>query len=340
MKDHKAPVARQVILPAQAYIDGIRAGDRAMLARAITLVESTQPSHHATAQEVLLELLPESGRSVRIGISGSPGVGKSTFIEAFGRLLLDGGKRVAVLAVDPTSPRTGGSILGDKTRMSLLAQDERAFIRPSPTVGNLGGVARRTREAMLLCEACGFDLVIVETVGVGQSETAVAGMVDFFLVLLLASAGDELQGIKRGIIEVADLIAVNKIDAEPAASVNRALADYRHALRILHGHARSGTRVVGCSGLTGEGLDTIWQTILTAVAEERESGTFDVRRERQLSEWLWSAAESGLLASLHESPGVVAIKDEVETAVRAGRLTPALGAARLLEAHRRDLERS
>ncbi len=340
MTDRPPSSSRQVILPAQTYVDGIRARDRAMLARAITLVESTRPAHEAPAQEVLLTLLPETGRSIRIGISGAPGVGKSTFIETFGHHLLDAGHRLAVLAVDPTSPRTGGSVLGDKTRMPRLSQDARAFIRPSPTAGTLGGVARRTREAMLLCEAAGFDVVLIETVGVGQSETTVAGMVDFFLVLLLATAGDELQGIKRGILEVADLIAINKVDSEPAAVVTRAMADYRQALRIVHGTGDPHRlRVVGCSGLTGQGLDAIWQAILSATEEGRQRGTLAARRARELVTWLWDTTETALLTSLHEAPDVVAIKDAVEADVRAGRLTPALGAARLLEAHRRDPRR-
>lgn len=333
----RGPATRQVLLPAEAYIDGIIAGDRAMLARAITLVESTNPAHEVRAQEVLLALLPRTGQSLRIGISGAPGVGKSTFIETFGLQLLRENRRVAVLAVDPTSPRTGGSVLGDKTRMPGLAQDRRAFIRPSPTVGSLGGVARRTREAMLLCEASGFDVILVETVGVGQSETAVAEMVDFFLVLLLASSGDELQGIKRGILELADLIAVNKVDAESPAVVTRAVADYRNALRIVRGAAAPGVeRVVACSGRTGAGLEAIWQSILKVRGEESGGGAFEARRTRQMVAWLWSSVESALVASFHDAPPVVALRDEIEAAVRSGALTPALGARQLLDAYRRD----
>ncbi|MCC7126855.1 MAG: methylmalonyl Co-A mutase-associated GTPase MeaB [Acidobacteria bacterium] len=327
------------MLAARAYIDGILAGDRAMLARAITLVESANASHEAVAQEVLLAILPHSGRSLRVGISGAPGVGKSTFIESFGRQILEAGHRVAVLAVDPTSPRTGGSVLGDKTRMTRLAQDARAFIRPSPTVGSLGGVTRRTRESMLLCEAAGFDVILVETVGVGQSETAVAGMVDFFLVLLLASAGDELQGIKRGILELADLVAINKADTEAPAVVGRALADYRNAMRILSGvEAAHITRVMQCSGLSGAGLPEIWQAILDA--RDRDPNAFEARRTRQMVDWLWSTVESTLIASLHDAPGVAAVRDAVEADVRAGRLTPTLAARRVLDAYHHDRGRA
>ncbi len=331
-----APTPRQVVLPAEQYVAGIRAGDRSALARAITLVESTQPQHEAVAQAVLVALLPDTGKAVRLGISGAPGVGKSTFIETFGCQLLDAGHRVAVLAIDPTSPRTGGSVLGDKTRMARLSQDTRAFIRPSPTMGNLGGVARRTREAMLLCEAAGFDVVIIETVGVGQSETTVANLVDFFLVLLLASSGDELQGIKRGILEVADLIAVNKVDTEPAGSVNRALADYRHALRIARGVAAQDERVMPCSGLTGAGVPEIWQSIVAATEAGRASGALAARRAAQQVSWLWSTAESALVQTLHEAPAVAAIREAVEAEVRDGRITPAMGAARLLDALRQS----
>lgn len=326
---------RRVVLPVASYVDGILAGDRAVLARAITLIESTQPAHESLGQEVLQAVLSRTGQSLRIGVSGAPGVGKSTFIEAFGRLVIEAGHRLAVLAIDPTSPRTGGSVLGDKTRMATLARDDRAFIRPSPTVGTLGGVARRTREAMLLCEAAGFDVIIVETVGVGQSETAAAGMVDFFLVLLLASSGDDLQGIKRGILELADLIAINKADAEPAATVSRALADYRHALRILNGaSADVRHRVVACSGLTGSGLDAIWSAARQARDGNDAGEAFRERRARQRTEWLWQTVDSTLLASLHDSPAVAAIRGAIEHDVRAGVLAPSIGARRLLDAYR------
>ncbi len=325
---------RPVVLPVDVYVAGVLAGDRAILARAITLIESTQPAHEARAQEVLLAILPKTGRAHRIGISGSPGVGKSTLIEALGQHLLQAGHRLAVLAVDPTSPRTGGSVLGDKTRMPTLAGDVRAFIRPSPTVGSLGGVTRRTREAMLLCEAAGFDVVIVETVGVGQSETAVADMVDFFLVLLLASAGDELQGIKRGILELADGVAINKCDSEPVAVVNRAVGDYEHAFRIVRGHGADVPRVVRCSGRTGDGLAEMWQTILEHRRRHVAQGTFEARRQRQLVAWVWNLVEGALLSSLHEAPSVLSMRPFVEAEVLSGRLTPALAAQRLIDAYR------
>ena len=279
---------RRVTLDAIEYVDGVIAGDRTILARAITLVESTAPEHEALAQDVLLRLLPKTGKSMRVGISGVPGVGKSTFIETFGMNLLEEGHRVAVLAIDPTSSRTGGSILGDKTRMERLSMDTRAFIRPSPTAGSLGGVARRTREAMLLCEAAGFDVILVETVGVGQSETAVARMVDFFLVLMLAGAGDELQGIKRGILELADAIAINKCDDEKPETVRRALGDYGAALRIVRGEGGTWTpRVVRCSGLKGEGLDALWALVKEHRGAMESRGEFSSRRGSQAVAWTW-----------------------------------------------------
>lgn len=244
------------------FVTGVRACDRALLARAITLIESTRADHQALAEALLQCLWPHTGGAVRVGITGVPGVGKSTFIEAFGRMLTKAGHRVAVLAVDPTSSRTGGSILGDKTRMTDLGADPNAFIRPSPTAGTLGGVARRTRETMALCEAAGFDVILVETVGVGQSETVVADMVDFFLVLMLPGAGDELQGIKKGILEIADMIAVNKADGENAPRAEAAARDYRGALHILKpASANWSPPVVTCSALKNQGLDTVWAEI-------------------------------------------------------------------------------
>lgn len=326
---------RRVLLQRNEYVTGVEAGDRALLARAITLVESTHPDHQALAQDVLLDLLPRTGKAIRVGISGVPGVGKSTFIEALGMTLVEEGHKVAVLAVDPTSARTGGSILGDKTRMARLSMDARAFIRPTPTAGSLGGVARRTREAMLLCEAAGYDVVLVETVGVGQSETTVAEMVDFFLVLMLATAGDELQGIKRGILELADAIAVNKCDAENEANVRRAVGDYENALRIVKGHPAAGgwiPRVVRVSGLTGLGLDALWAMVKEQRAALEAGGAFGARRRAQRVRWLWRQVEDTLLASLYASPEVRRAKGFLETEVEAGRLTPTLAARRILEA--------
>jgi len=326
---------RRVTLDVHEYVDGVSAGDRTVLARAITLVESTAPEHEALAQSVLLRLLPRTGQSIRVGVSGVPGVGKSTFIETFGLKLLDEGHRVAVLAIDPTSTRTGGSILGDKTRMERLSMDTRAFIRPSPTAGSLGGVARRTREAMLLCEAAGFDVVVVETVGVGQSETAVARMVDFFLVLMLAGAGDELQGIKRGILELADAIAINKCDDEKPETVRRALGDYGAALRIVRGEGGQGDawtpRVVRCSGLKGEGLDALWSLVKEHRLALEAHGEFVARRGAQAVAWTWDLVEDTLLGSLYASAEVRALRSGLETDVAAGRLTATLAARRILE---------
>jgi LAO/AO transport system kinase len=328
-------VSRRVTLDVETYVDGVTRGDRALLARAITLVESTHPAHEALAQEVLLRLMPHTGGARRVGVSGVPGVGKSTFIESFGMNLLERGHRVAVLAIDPTSARTGGSILGDKTRMARLSTDTRAFIRPSPTAGSLGGVARRTREAMLLCEAAGFDVVLVETVGVGQSETAVAGMVDFFLVLMLATAGDELQGIKRGILELADAIAINKCDEERPEAVTRAMADYDAALRIVRGHdATWSPRVVRVSGLKGTGLDALWGMIGDHAAALDAAGELAKRRSRQAVAWTWDLVEDTLLGSLYASDGVRAMRARLESDVAEGRLTPALAARRILEVFR------
>jgi len=327
------PPDRRRELTREDYVAGVRAGDRAVLARAITLVESALPAHQDLAQAVLSDLLPEAGGAWRVGITGVPGVGKSAFIEALGKRLTGAGHRLAVLAVDPSSGRSGGSILGDKTRMVELAHDPAAFVRPSPSAGTLGGVARRTRESMLLCEAAGYDVVFVETVGVGQSETAVADMVDFFLVLALAGAGDELQGIKRGLVELADLIAVNKADGENVARARRAALEYQSALDALRtGGPSWRPRVTTVSALEGAGLDDLW----AAVRDHRErleaSGELAAKRRRQLVRWMWSQVHDRLLTELKGHPAVAADLAEVERAVEAGRLTPGLAADRLLEA--------
>jgi len=305
------------------YVEGVRRSDRAVLARAITLIESTKPEHAARAQDLLQALLPESGRAMRIGITGVPGVGKSTTIDQLGMNLVAQGHKVAVLAVDPTSRRTGGSILGDKTRMTRLSVDDRAYIRPSPTAGTLGGVTRKTRETMVLLEAAGFDVVIVETVGVGQSETAVADMVDFFLVLLLAGGGDELQGIKKGIIEIADMIAINKADGDNVARAGRAAADYQAALHILT--PRSATwqpPVITISGRDNVGLDELWGKILEHRENTTASGELLARRQLQAVEWMRSMIGDRLLAALKANPAVAAELPGLEADVRAGRLLP------------------
>jgi LAO/AO transport system kinase len=307
------------------------AGDRRALARAITLIESTRTDHRARADALLAAVLPHSGKSVRLGITGVPGVGKSTLIERFGLSLLDLGRSLAVLAIDPSSKRGGGSILGDKTRMEELSRRPAAFIRP-PAGATLGGVARRTREAMLLVEAAGFDTVIVETVGVGQSETAVADMVDMFIVLLLPGGGDDLQGIKRGVIELADLIVVNKADGDLATTAKRSAADYQHALRMLRSPTAGWTpEVQTCSAQTGEGVIEIWKTVERFVAAVGEKGIVR-RRAEQARAWMWSEVGETLLAELRRHPEVKRLVGGLEREVEAGRATPAVAARRMLEA--------
>jgi len=316
-----------------AYADGVRAGDRAVLARAITLVESSRPDHHALAQELLVELLPSAGGAHRIGITGVPGAGKSTFIDAFGTMLTEDGCRVAVLAVDPSSNRTGGSILGDKTRMARLAVDPAAFIRPSPTSGTLGGVARATRETIVLMEAAGYDTVLVETVGVGQSEVAVANMVDCFLYLGLARTGDALQGIKKGVLELADLVAINKADGDHEREARAAARELAGALRLLHvPDAPWTTPVLTCSALTGAGLPEIRSKINAHRDAMRAAGEFDRQRSRQQVDWTWTMVRDVLLARLHGDPAVRALVPEVERQVSSGELTATLAAERILAA--------
>ena len=305
------------------------AGERRALARAITLIESTRPDHRDRAEAVLEALLPETGRSLRLGVSGAPGVGKSTFIEAFGRHLLAEGRRVAVLAVDPSSKLGGGSILGDKTRMEALAREPGAFIRPSPTGGALGGVARRTREAMLVCEAAGFDTVLVETVGVGQSETAVADMVDMFLLLLLPAGGDELQGIKRGIVELADLVLVNKADGALLEPAERTAADYEAALHLLRPALAGWTpRAQTCSALTGAGVAEVWRTV--GAFREALGQRLAERRAAQARAWMWSEISEGALAALRRDAGLGALARGLEREVAAGRIAPAAAARQVL----------
>lgn len=312
---------------------GILAGDRTLLSRAITLVESARAEHQEQAQAVLQAVLPASGKAHRIGITGVPGVGKSTFIDAFGTMLTGAGHRVAVLAVDPSSSRTGGSILGDKTRMPRLATDRAAYIRPSPSAGALGGVARMTRETMLLCEAAGYDVVMVETVGVGQSETMVADMVDVFLVLALPGAGDELQGIKKGLIELADIIAVNKAEGENRLRAEQAARHYRNALHILEPASPSWQPIVlTMSALAGEGLPEVWAELRRHRARLSEAGELSAKRRAQQVRWMWSMLEDRLLASFRAHPAVRALLPSLEPAVAEGRTTPSLAVAELLQA--------
>jgi len=309
----------------------LRAGTRRALAKAITLVESTRADHRGDAQRLLDLLLPHTGQAARVGITGVPGVGKSTFIEAFGLYLIGQGKRVAVLAVDPSSARSGGSILGDKTRMAQLSVAPHAFIRPSPSGGSLGGVARRTREAMLVCEAAGYDVVIVETVGVGQSEVAVASMVDFFLVLMLPGAGDELQGIKKGIIEIADALAVNKCDGDNTTRAMQAAAEYRAALRLFrHTSPNWDPPVLTVSALEARGMDTVWDTVQDYRTKLGASGELARRRREQQQAWFWSMLRDGVERHFLARADVRGLLPELETAVGQGRLTPTVAAGRLL----------
>ncbi|WP_420402467.1 methylmalonyl Co-A mutase-associated GTPase MeaB [Nisaea sp.] len=325
-----APKRRQMSV--EDYVQGVRSGDRAILARAITLIESRNRAHRRQAQEVLNALLPFSGEARRIGITGVPGVGKSTFIEAFGRMLTGTGHKVAVLAVDPSSNRTGGSILGDKTRMQELGRDPGAYIRPSPSAGTLGGVARATRETMVICEAAGFDHVIVETVGVGQSETVVAEMVDFFLVLMLPGAGDELQGIKKGVLEIADMIAVNKADGDNRSRARRAASEYRRALEIMTPASPNWRPPVStCSALSGDGLADILGEITRHRETLSESGEFQKKRQDQQVRWMWAMVRERLMARFEEDAAVRDLVTELEGNVAGARLTASAAADRLLQ---------
>jgi len=316
---------------AEAYRDAIRAGDRRAVARAITLLESTRPDRARLGQELLELLVPFTGQAVRMGITGPPGVGKSTFVEALGLHLIRAGQRVAVLAVDPSSPVTGGSILGDKTRMELLAREEAAFIRPSPSGGSLGGVAERTREAMLVCEAAGYDVVLVETVGIGQSEVAVASMVDFFCVLLQPGAGDMLQGIKKGVLELADALVVTKADGEQRPLAARTLAEYRQALGLLRPSPHWQPRVLAVSALEGEGIATVWEVVQEHRQRLRAAGAFEARRREQARAWFWSLVEQGLRAAFRAHPGVAARIEALEKDVASRKTTPPAAARALLQ---------
>ena len=311
---------------------GVLAGDRTAIGRAITLVESTLPAHRVDAAALLDQLLPHSGDAHRVGITGVPGVGKSTFIEALGLRLTGAGHKVAVLAVDPSSTRTGGSILGDKTRMAQLAVEPNAFIRPSPSAGTLGGVTRATREAMIVLEAAGHDVVLVETVGVGQSETVVHGMVDIFVVLMLAGAGDELQGIKKGVLELADLLAVNKADGANVDKAKQAAVDYRRALHLVQPPGASWEPpVLTCSALDGSGLDDVWNEVERHRDLMVETGERDERRRAQKLTWMRTMLQERLLAHFDADPAFAAARTEAETAVADGSLTPSVAVDQLLD---------
>jgi LAO/AO transport system kinase len=318
--------------PVSDLAAAVRDGDRAALPRAITLIESTRPDHRAQAQELLLALMPEAGSGMHVGITGVPGVGKSTAIEALGMYLIEQGHRVAVLAVDPSSTRTGGSILGDKTRMARLAMHPNAYIRPSPTSGTLGGVAKATRETIVLLEAAGFEVILVETVGVGQSEVTVANMVDTFVFLTLARTGDQLQGIKKGVLELADIVVVNKADGEHAAEAKAAARELTGAMRLIHPRETLWRPpVLTMSALHGTGLAELWDTVLKHRQVLTDAGEFEARRRAQQVDWTWSMVRDTVLDRVLSHPAVKKIRAEVERQVRDGELTPALAAQQLLD---------
>ncbi|MEI7543764.1 MAG: methylmalonyl Co-A mutase-associated GTPase MeaB [Mycobacteriaceae bacterium] len=321
---------------AAALAEAIRGGDRAALARAITLIESTRIDHRSQAQELLLQLMPHAGSAMHVGITGVPGVGKSTTIEALGMYLIRKGHRVAVLAVDPSSTRTGGSILGDKTRMAQLAVHPAAYIRPSPTSGTLGGVARATRETIVLLEAAGFDVILVETVGIGQSEVTVANMVDTFVFFTLARTGDQLQGIKKGVLELADIVVVNKADGQHAIEAQAAARELAAAIRLIYPRETIWRPpVLTMSALTGDGLPQLWDAVLEHRDVLTAAGEFDARRRAQQVDWTWSMVRDTVLDRVLTHPAVTAMRAEVERMVRDGELTPALAAQQILDAAER-----
>jgi LAO/AO transport system kinase len=322
---------------ADELAEAIRRGDRAALARAITVVESTRADHREQAQRLLMELMPTAGSAMHVGITGVPGVGKSTTIEALGMYLIERGHRVAVLAVDPSSTRTGGSILGDKTRMARLAVHPDAYIRPSPTSGALGGVAKATRETIVLLEAAGFDVVLVETVGVGQSEVAVSNMVDTFVFLTLARTGDQLQGIKKGVLELADIVVVNKADGAHAAEAEAAARELSTAVRLIHPRETLWRPpVLTLSALEGTGLAELWETVLQHRRVLSEAGELEARRRAQQVDWTWAMVRDAVLEGVLTHPAVREIRAEVERQVRDGELTPALAAQLILDAAKRS----
>ncbi len=313
------------------YIEGVKDQNRRTLSKAITLVESALPAHQNLAKEVVDRLLPFTGRSIRLGITGVPGVGKSTFIESLGIMLVEKGHRVAVLAVDPSSTRSGGSVMADKTRMERLSIERNAFIRPSPSSGTLGGVARKTRETMMICEAAGFDVVLVETVGVGQSETTVKSMVDFFLVLMLAGAGDEIQGIKKGVLELADAVAINKADEDNIEKAADARQEYENALRLLKPASPSWEPpVLTCSALTLSGIDEIWETVLKHRRIHTETGELQENRQKQSVDWMWALVEDGLKERFYRHSEVKNRLEGLTRSVKQGEIAPNLAAAELL----------
>ncbi|MGD2096360.1 MAG: methylmalonyl Co-A mutase-associated GTPase MeaB [Desulfobacterales bacterium] len=315
----------------EIYVRGVRNQDRRLLSKTITLIESARPDHQQLARKIVDEVLPHTGNAIRLGITGVPGVGKSTFIESLGMQLVQSGHRVAVLAVDPSSSRSGGSVMADKTRMEKLAVEENAFIRPSPSGGTLGGVARKTRETMLVCEAAGFDVIIVETVGVGQSETTVASMVDFFLVLMLAGAGDELQGIKRGVLELADALAINKADGDNIEKAQKAAKIYATALHMLQPASPDwDPPVLTCSALEMTGIAEIWQTVMKFHDQITRSGELEHKRRKQSLDWLWSLVEDALKQRFYNNPEIKKRLEQITRAVARGETAPTLAADKLL----------
>jgi LAO/AO transport system kinase len=318
------------------YIDGVLGRDRRVLAKTITLLESARSDHQEQAREVLDALLPHTGQAIRLGITGVPGAGKSTFIESLGKHITEQGHKLAVLAIDPSSRRSGGSVLADKTRMEQLSMNQAAYIRPSPAGATLGGVARKTRESMLVCEAAGFDVIIVETVGVGQSETAVAGMVDCFLVLMIAGAGDEIQGIKKGLMELADAVAINKADGDNIQAAERARREYMSALHLLKPvSAVWSPPVLTCSALTMQGIDTVWETVLDHRAKLSGTGELQAKRRNQAVDWMWTIVEEGLREQFHAHAGVRERLPDVLAKVARGELAPGAAARELLDACRK-----
>src|ERR1700733_4361795 len=330
MRTRSAPIPPAVDVP--RFAGGIRAGERTVLARAITLIESKRPDHQHHARQLVQDLLPDTGKAMRVGITGAPGVGKSTTIDALGTYLTGQGHEVAVLAVDPSSTRTGGSILGDKTRMARLAADPAAFIRPSPSAGTLGGVAAKTRETMLACEAAGYDVILVETVGAGQSETAVADMTDFFLALMLPGAGDELQGLKKGLVELADMIAITKADGDNVKRAQLAAAEYRAALHILTPRVPEWQPpVVTYSALSGDGIAGLWDQVVDHQHRLSATGAFAARRREQQVKWMWALLEDRLRGRLASDPKLKARLPQLERAVAEGVLSPALAVDDIVE---------